>query len=454
MSFPVVSIREVRYSYEDYLYRTPIKFGGVALDRVTLLNTEIVVKDATGKTATGIGSMPMGNVWSYPSRQLGYEQTLAAMKRATELVSMLYSNYREKGHPLDLGHYLEGAAVSFCPQITRELNLIDPIPPLAVLVVNSPFDAALHDAFGKLHNLSAYQTYGRDFLPNDLGHYLGKEFAGHHLSEYISQTPVATMPLYHLVGALDPLTPEEVTTPINDGLPEHLGQWITFNGLTNLKIKLNGENLDWDVQRVLTVDQVTTETKAKGSKWVYSLDFNERCANVEYLLDFIHRVKEQNPLALQRVQYIEQPTKRDLKADRANTMHQASKLVPVVIDESLLGLESLEIAQKMGYTGAALKACKGQTQSLLMAAAAQIKKMFLCVQDLTCPGASLIHSAGLAAHVPGVAAIESNARQYCPAANEAWRTWQPGLFDITQGTVDTSRLTGPGITGYPPKGSA
>ena len=71
----------------------------------------------------------------------------------------------------------------------------------------------------------------------------------------------------------------------------------------------------------------------------------------------------------------------------------------------------------MGYTGAALKACKGQSQSLLMAAAAQKYGLFLCVQDLTCPGASLIHSAGLAAHVPGVAAIEANARQYCPAAN-------------------------------------
>ena len=87
----------------------------------------------------------------------------------------------------------------------------------------------------------------------------------------------------------------------------------------------------------------------------------------------------------------------------------------------------------MGYTGAALKACKGQSQSLLLAAAAQKYGMFLCVQDLTCPGASLIHSAGLAAHVPGVAAIESNARQYCPAANEPWEGRFPGIFKITDG---------------------
>ncbi len=84
------------------------------------------------------------------------------------------------------------------------------------------------------------------------------------------------------------------------------------------------------------------------------------------------------------------------------------------------------LAREMGYTGAALKACKGQTQALLMAAAAQKYRMFLCVQDLTCPGASLIHSAGLAAHVPGVAAIEANARQYVPAANKTGRRSFPG----------------------------
>ena len=53
--------------------------------------------------------------------------------------------------------------------------------------------------------------------------------------------------------------------------------------------------------------------------------------------------------------------------------------------------------------------------ALLMGAAAQKYKMFLCVQDLTCPGASLLHSASLSARIPTVAAIEGNARQYCRA---------------------------------------
>ncbi len=38
---------------------------------------------ATGKSAHGFGWMPMGNVWSWPSQVLGYDQTLDAMKAVT-----------------------------------------------------------------------------------------------------------------------------------------------------------------------------------------------------------------------------------------------------------------------------------------------------------------------------------------------------------------------------------
>jgi hypothetical protein len=96
-------------------------------------------------------------------------------------------------------------------------------------------------------------------------------------------------------------------------------------------------------------------------------------------------------------------------------MHAAARIKPVVIDESLVDLESLLLAREQGYSGVALKACKGQTEALLMGAAAQKYNLFLCVQDLTCVGASFLHSASVAARIPTVAAIEGNGRQYCPA---------------------------------------
>jgi L-alanine-DL-glutamate epimerase-like enolase superfamily enzyme len=446
-----IRIEAVDFGYEDFLYRTPIKFGGVAVDRATLVNVHCTVRTMAGQTARGFGSMPLGNVWSFPSKLLRYDATLAAMKALVERVASLTGGYREAGHPIDLTCALEPAYLDAAREVTRVQNLAEPIPHLCTLVVASAFDAALHDAYGKAHGVSCYHTYGPAFMAHDLGHYLGPEFRGEYLDQYLAKEPKPRLPLYHLIGALDPLTDADVRQRLDDGLPETLPEWIRHDGLTHLKIKLNGDDLGWDVERVVRVDRVAAETQqTRGvNQWFYSLDFNERCNNVGYLLEFLAKVREQTPSGFERIQYIEQPTARDLKANRHNVMHEASRLRPVVIDESLIDLESLELAQQMGYTGAALKACKGQSQSLLLAAAARKKKLFLCVQDLTCPGASLIHSAGLAAHVPGVAAIESNARQYVPAANRPWEARFPGLFRIRDGTMETGLLTGPGLGAVP-----
>jgi L-alanine-DL-glutamate epimerase-like enolase superfamily enzyme len=446
-----VRIESITHSYQDFKYRAPYKFGGRAVDRVTLLNVECTVRSRDGKTAKGFGSMPMGNVWAFPSQVLSYDQTLAAMKALAARIDKATAGYREYGHPIDLNVALESAYLKAATELDAELKLVEPIPKLCTLVTASPFDAAIHDAFGKVHGRSTYETYGPDLLPHDLSRYLGSDYKGLWLNRFILPRPVPSMPLYHSVGALDALTEADLTHRINDGRPETLAQWIVYSGITHTKIKLNGDDLKWDVDRVVNIDRVTTETQAKRgvSNWVYSLDFNEKCRNVGYLLAFIRELKAKSPDAFTRIQYIEQPTARDLNANRQNVMFEASKLKPVVIDESLTGLDALILARDMGYTGAALKACKGQTQAMLLAAAGQKMKMFLCVQDLTCPGASLIQSAGIAAHVPGIAGIEANAREYVPAANEGWDKRFPGIFWVKDGELKTSELTGPGLGAVP-----
>src|SRR5262249_47519491 len=102
-----VRIEDVSYSTEDHRYRTPIKFGGVALDRVTLLNAEVVVRTGAGKVARGFGSMPLGNVWSFPSRVLTYDDTLGAMKALAGKLRDLFASCTEEGHAIDIGHLLE-----------------------------------------------------------------------------------------------------------------------------------------------------------------------------------------------------------------------------------------------------------------------------------------------------------------------------------------------------------
>ena len=442
-----IRIDEITHNYEDYVYRAPYKFGGRVVDRVTLLNVHCRVTTRNGQTACGFASMTLGNVWAFPSATMSYDTTLEAMKALAGRIARVTGECREVGHPLDIAHVLEPEYLKAAEEVSAERRLTEPIPKLCALVVASPFDAAIHDAFGKVHRRNVYDTYGPDLMTHDVSRYLGPDFQNVRLDRQLLPTRRARIPLFHSVGGLDPLETADVEKPVGDGLPETLDDWIRRDGLVRLKIKLQGDDLSWDVERTLAIDRIasTVQGGRGAADLAYCLDFNERCPDVQYVVACLGQIRARSPEAFERILYIEQPTARDLKANQQNVMHEAARLRPVVIDESLTDLESLVLAREMGYTGVALKACKGQSQTVLMAAAAQKYKMFLCVQDLTCPGASLIQSVGIAARVPGVAGIEANARQYVPAANELWRQRFPGIFTITDGYMRTDEIGGPGL---------
>lgn len=442
-----ISLCEVTSSTDPIRLRTPIKFGGRVMTEIVLLNVTMEAETRDGRRGRGFGSMPMGNVWAWPSQQVSAERTLAAMIELGQRLASDANHHLGIGHPLEITHDLSQSFDTIAAEVTRAAGLAEPMVRLAQLVAASPLEAAIYDAYGKALGQNSYNLLGPEFVGHDLSTYLSTDFAGEYLDRYTLREPKPQMPLYHLIGALDPLSKTDLSTPIGDGLPETLSEWIAFNGLTHLKIKLAGDDLHWDVDRVISVERVAAEAQAvRGcTAWHYSADFNEKCANVEYVLDFLARVGEHSPAALERLQYIEQPTHRNLRANPENRMHRAAQIKPVVIDESLVNLESLLLSREMGYSGVALKTCKGHSGALLMAAAAQKYGMFLCVQDLTCPGTSFLHSAGLASRIPGVAAIEGNARQYCPAGNHDWESRFPTMFHVIDGSVGTAVLNGPGL---------
>src|SRR5207244_2578361 len=122
-------------------------------------------------------------------------------------------------HPGDLAWSLEPIYLKAAGEVSGQLRLPEPIPKLCTLVVASAFDAAVHDAFGKLHGLNCYHTYGSDFVSHDLSFYLGPEFKGEYLDRYLLKDPKQRMPLYHLIGALDPIVESDVQKRINNDLP-------------------------------------------------------------------------------------------------------------------------------------------------------------------------------------------------------------------------------------------
>ena len=443
-----IKVLDVRIDFEDYKYRAPYKFGGQIVDKVTLLNVYITCENRSGKSSAGFGSITLGNVWGWPSKVLAYDETLMAMKIQAKNIAGIISSNKEYGHPVELVCQMEKSWIDAGVEAAAELQLAEKMPKLFAMITASAFDAALHDAYGKILNKNVYDCYGKEYMNGDISVYLDKRFNGEYLDKYTLRKPKSTIPLYHSVGAVDSLTKSDLKNPVKDGLPEILSEWIERDGLTNLKIKLNGDDLKWDVNRVVEIERIAAEVQSSlGVKqWVYSLDFNEKCENVDYLLDFLKYVKEKAPLALDRVQCIEQPTSRDLKSNMRNKMHKISKIKPVVIDEALIDYESLLLARELGYSGVALKACKGQSNALLMAAAALKFNMFLCVQDLTCPGASFLHSVGIAARIPTVAGVEGNARQFLPPFTyKYWSDKYPQVFTVRKGRIQTGVLINPGL---------
>ncbi|EMI43025.1 mandelate racemase/muconate lactonizing enzyme family protein [Rhodopirellula sp. SWK7] len=437
---------------ESYRYRTPMKFGGRVVTDVTVLNVHCDASLADGRSARGLGSMTMGVAWAWPDPEISDTTKLEIVLEIARRTASAFESSMSPGHPIEICVRLADQRQRIVDEIAEERGLQQPIPELAVLLAGSAIEAALFDAHGKAAQASSYALLTPEHLPSDLGELLHDEaYRGLTLDRFISPTPTASLPLYHLVGALDPLTEDDVTSPVDDGLPETLGQWIERNELTHLKIKLNGDDPQWDLQRIIRIDEVANQTVNRGGSmgkpYWYSLDFNERCPDEEYVLQLLADLRTQCPEGYDRIEYIEQPTARDLNRPNAVTMHRVAKLKPVVIDESLTDLASLKLAISQGYSGIALKACKGHSEALLLGAVARHEGRFLCVQDLTCVGASLLHSASLSAHIPGVAAVESNGRQYCPEGNRAWMSRYEPMFEIRGGQVPTAILDGNGL-GY------
>lgn len=440
-------VDHVSLGYDEYIFRAPVGFAGALADRASIVTVKCSVRTVGGKVASGFGTIPFNHIFSFPSKRMSNETKNDAMKALASELAKVTGSHQEYAHPIEINRDLAPLYLKAAAEVSERLHLADPIPELCTLVTAAAFDAAIHDAFGKANGMNCFDAYGPEFMNHDLSRYLGADFKGRYPSHYLLRRHKPRMTLCHLVSSVDPIEAFENKKPIKDGLPETLPEWINYNGLLELKIKVNGTDLKWDVERVMHIDKVTTQTQEKRGvrNWAYVLDFNEKCPNVDYFIQFCRQLKEKMPIGYARIKYTEQPTARDLKAHPENDMHEAAKLCPVVIDESLIDVESLLLARRLGWTGAAVKSPKGLTHMILVASVAGKEKIFLCGGDMSCPGAALIQTANLQARVPTITSVEANARQYLPQANKAWESRFPGMFRVTDGMLQTREVSGPGL---------
>ena len=160
---------------------------------------------------------------------------------------------------------------------TRAVKPARSLPHLAALVCCSPFDIALHDAYGTLHGLPVYKTYNSHYMSLDLAEFISPapgtqvNFRNLYPAHFLTAEPASILPVWHLVGGLDPIDSSDATNGVpHDGYPVFLGDWIERDGLYCLKIKLRGDDADWDYDRLVRVGRLG---RNKGVRWL-SADFN------------------------------------------------------------------------------------------------------------------------------------------------------------------------------------
>ncbi len=443
-----VQVKDASLFYLPVETRIPLKFGTETLSSVTCARACVTVVDKLGKVSAGWGETPLSVQWIWPS-DLPYAERHETLLQFTRELTRAWRGFDAAGHPVEIGYRFQSDVL---PRFLDAFNdrgiCAEPVPYLAALVCCSPFDIALHDAYGVTHDVPVYETYTGEYMNDDLSRFLAPaedaavSFDGKYPGDFMRSFS-SKLTAWHLVGGLDKLDPDEIDgSEPDDGYPVVLRDWIRRDGLRCLKVKLRGNDAEWDFRRLVAVGNIALDEHVES----LTADFNCTVEEPAYVVEVMDRLQSEHPDIHKMILYVEQPFPYDLERFPID-VRAVSVRKPLFLDESAHDWRMIRLGRSLGWTGVALKTCKTQTGALLSASWARAHGMSLMVQDLTNPMLAQIPHVLLAAHVGTIKGVETNGMQFYPAASLPEAAIHPGLYTRHDGCVDLSTLSGPGF-GY------
>ncbi len=442
-------VKRVELYFLPVATRVPLKFGSETLTSVTCARVRVQLVDQRGRTAEGWGETPLSVQWSWPSA-LSHAERHAAMIEFCKQLAEAWWRYECWGHPLEIGDAFQRDVLDpLAAEFNRGREPAAYLPHLAALVCCSAFDIALHDAYGALHDVPIYQAYNADYMSRDLADFISPapdsqiDFRHMYPADFLAAEPTRRLPVWHLVGGLDPLQRSELTgAEPHDGYPVLLGDWIERDGLFCLKVKLRGNDAAWDYDRLVQVGRI-------GS-------VNWRAVALGRLQ--LHRqrpgLRERNsrPPRARRAADLRRDSLRRaaVRLRPGGASNRCAKRGPT--QAAVYGRERPHLAIRAARPFARLDGRRAQdvqnpNRRDSFALLGTAHNMALMVQDLTNPMLAQIPHVLLAAHAGTIMGVESNAMQFYPEASTLEARVHHGLYTRRGGELDLSTIAGPGF-GY------
>lgn len=413
-------ILKAAVEFTEQPFARPLQLSSGTITEITEATAKVRVK-VNGREAEGRGSIYLSDLWAWPDPALTHSKRDAEMQRlTTQLAEILPALLRESAHPLELGLQLHEHVSSMDAET---------VPLLARLVCASPLDAAIHDAAGQALGVSAFHFYQEDSpVPSADAHFpdTGAVAA---IRKFLRHPPADAVDGWYVVSGTDPLK-------------EDFAHFVRERGFRCFKLKTHGKDPNADAARTAEVYRAALALGATHPR--LSADSNEGNPDAASVLAFLDCLERVDAAAYQALEYLEQPTGRDI-ARHAFDWREVSARRPVLVDEGLTGFDILPHVAAQGWSGICLKTCKGHSFNLVAGAWAHERGMTIAVQDLTNPGLAAIHSCLLAQHVPSMNGVELNSPQFTPAANASWVSREPGLFQPVDGKHRLSNSAAPGL---------
>jgi hypothetical protein len=428
----------------DVRLRMPFRFGVVTLTEAPQAFARVRIRLPDGRVSEGAAAELLAPKWFDKNPALTNEDNFDQLRTSIGIARKLYLSGDEA---TPFGHFTRHYQEHIRQAGERNLNsLVANYGP--ALLDKAVLDALCRALGRSFHDVIRHNLVGIGPTP------LCPDMAGFDFAAFLGKLqPSSTINARHTVGLLDPITAEDQSQRVDDGLPETLEEVVSVYGHRWFKLKVGGD-IRADIDRLSAIAAVLD--RIEGG-YRATLDGNEQYEDVDGVLELWHRMKSESHLSrlCRNVSFIEQPIKR--QAALTQNVSGLSTQKPVIIDESDDSLDAFVRARQRGYTGVSSKTCKGLYKSLINRARC-VKwnqeeshdevldptnpRYIMSAEDLTIQAGLALQQDLALVSLMGIRHVERNGHHYVngmaelPAAEqEAFLAAHPDLYERSHGAV-------------------